>query len=174
MESVVAPIEARGAPGPGWRASRRRSISRRSKRRWPRGVVNASTRPSSAQRRSVSGSTPSRRAAGPRARRGGSAGAEARGTLVIRPRGSNLGKSGGRSGAATERRIEAAQGLVKRRVFAAQPSAIVAHGRGWEGGAEKRREGSPRPVSEPRRRHRAQRRPGATAGESGRNQFVVV
>lgn len=50
---------------------RRRAMSDsravRRKRRWPPGVVNTSMRPSSAQRRSVSGSTPTSLAAAPRA-----------------------------------------------------------------------------------------------------------
>ena len=52
-----APVDRRARP-----ADR---SARASNRRWPPGVVQAGTRPSSAQRRSVSGSTPSSRLAGP-------------------------------------------------------------------------------------------------------------
>ena len=64
----------------------RRVIVRRSKRRWPPGVVHDGTRPSSAQRRRVSGSTPSIRLAGPRDSQGAgsgvAAGAGSSGTVV--------------------------------------------------------------------------------------------
>ena len=59
----------RRRPGRRWRrcgaSATRRSSARRSNRRCPPSVVNAGTRPSSAQRRSVSGSTPSSRLAWP-------------------------------------------------------------------------------------------------------------
>ena len=56
---------ASGRPMPRRRSVASRSRARRSNRRCPPGVVHASTRPSSAQRRSVSGSMPRRRLAGP-------------------------------------------------------------------------------------------------------------
>ena len=112
----------------GWRRAPR--SSRRSKRRWPPGVTYASTRPSSAQRRRVSGSTPSSRLAGPSDSQRGAATAESdtRGLDDWEPTGrarvggyarptrrhgwnarSNLGKSGYRRsahGAAEDRRRE--------------------------------------------------------------------
>ena len=93
---------AQAGQRPGRRtAGRRRGArrSRRSKRRWPPGVVKASIRPSSAQRRSVSWSTPRSRLAGPRTASGGAAprpvrrqvGSEVTGSLGV---GENVGKSG--------------------------------------------------------------------------------
>ena len=91
--------------GPGWRRGRRgapvgpvrrvatsRSSERRANRRWPPGVVNASTRPSSAQRRSVSGSTPRSRLARPAP--GARAGAARRGAGSRHA--SSVGPSSGR------------------------------------------------------------------------------
>ena len=63
--SVESPTPPSAPMAPVRRVATRRSRARRSNRRCPPSVVNAGTRPSSAQRRSVSGSTPSRRLAWP-------------------------------------------------------------------------------------------------------------
>ena len=92
-----------GAP----RGSARRVA--RSNRRWPPAVVNASIRPSSAQRRSVSGSTPSRRLAGPSesrstaGRHGTGGDGHGDGDLAS----ANVGKSGYAPMSAGQRRIRA-------------------------------------------------------------------
>ncbi len=75
---------------PGRRVATSASIVRRSKRRCPPGVTYASMRPSSAQRRRVSGSTPTMRLAGPRDSQRGAATAT---SDTRRPRGKGADES---------------------------------------------------------------------------------
>ena len=96
--SVESPTPPSAPMAPVRRVATSRSRARRSNRRCPPSVVNAGTRPSSAQRRSVSGSTPRRRLAWPSGSRsaGGRSGRDrASGTSPPCP-GRHRARSGGR------------------------------------------------------------------------------